>query len=151
MKAVLQYIILVGIPVATVLILVHLGEMTMKAPAFIGGNWALETIAATEGEGSACPGFGFDSEPVLSISQSGLYLEIAFNDRDHTTLSGVLTDLTLNAQKSTDSATFVFDAVIDRQPEPDRLEGTLVISSCDESLSLIGNRRPDIDQTSAEH
>jgi hypothetical protein len=151
MKSILQYTLMVGIPVVTVLILVQIGERTMKAPAFIGGDWVLETIAEDGGESFDCPALVFEQDPVLSISQSGLYLEISFNDRDNTTFSAMLTGLTITGGGSGGDATHSFSATVDRQPEPDRLAGLLTISSCHELFSFTGSRLPDIDQTSEGH
>lgn len=150
MKAFLQYAALVGIPILSVLIFIRIGENTLNAPASIGGAWDLEPVFASDA-GIECPDLVFEGEPVLSISQSGIYLEIEFNDRDNTTLSGMLTDLTVNAQKSTASSTISLDAAIDRQPDPDRLEGMLSVSSCAEPFSILASRRSEINLLSEGH
>jgi hypothetical protein len=151
MKAALQYMVFVGISIVIVLIFVRIGEKYMSAPASIGGNWILEPDSKTGEAGFNCPALVFDDEPALSISQSGVYLEVTFNDRDHTSLSGMLTDLTVNAEKSTASGSTILEAEIDRQTEPDRLEGKLMVSSCQGPISLVGSRQPSVHQTSEGH
>ena len=151
MKAFLQYAAMVGIPFIIVLIFVRVGEKIMSAPASIGGNWTLEPSLETGEAGFECPAFVFEGELVMTISQSGVYLEVTFNDRDNTTLSGMLTDLSISAQKSTPFVSFILEAAVDRQPEPDSLDGILMLSSCEEPFSFLGSRWPDINQTSEGH
>jgi len=146
MKAFLHYIVLVGIPVLSVIVFLQIGENSLTAPASVGGKWQLEPILA-EGN-QVCTDFLFnDEEPRLSISQSGVYLALSFNDEQQTTLSGMLTERTLTAETSEVSLM----ATIDRDAEPDRLEGTLTIASCETTLSLSATRQPELAQTSGGH
>ena len=147
MKAFLLYIGLVGIPIISVLFFVRIGENTLSAPASIHGVWDLEAILETGDAGMECSGMVFDGEPILTISQSGIYIEASFNDREKLTLSGTLTDLTITAKESGLSASFFLVAAVDRQPDPDRLEGTLAVSTCSAPISLQGTRRPELNLT----
>jgi hypothetical protein len=154
MKAAIHYVFLVGIPVLIVFILLRTGENTLIGPASVGGNWLLEIPSQTES--ASCSDFTFGSEePMLNISQSGPHLVLTFNDENHTTLAGKLTDLTITVAGSGSSTLEApllnLSVTVDRQTEPDRLKGTLTIASCGTTLSLSAIRQPEVAQTSGGH
>lgn len=154
MKAVLHYIVLVGLPVLSVLVLLRIGEQSLKAPASIHGNWglALEPQAVRV----VCPGLVFPAEDsILNINQSGPQLYLMFNDKNGTTLRGELTDLTISAE-ATDPAEprkvlWTFAAAVNREAAPDRLEGILSGDSCSSALSVTAHRLPELNQTTGGH
>lgn len=154
-KAILQYTALVGLPVVIVFVLLRIGEHSLKAPASVGGAWELELTPQSASE-PPCGDLPFHTdESVLTISQSGPQLVLAFNDKNHTTLAGRLTDFSIAAEASNPSAPaepqWTLLATVDRQAEPDRFQGTLTVASCGTTISLNATRRPEPDRTSGGH
>jgi hypothetical protein len=134
MKTALQYFLLVVIPVLTVWALIRLGENTLSAPASVGGAWQ----AAVGGAGCGALSFG-EAQPAFQVSQSGLYVTLTFNDEEQTTFSGTLAGLEIAAQSR---AQGTLAATLDRAAHPDRLEGTLDIAACGESIPFAASRLP---------
>ncbi|HNB53430.1 MAG TPA: hypothetical protein PK530_15870 [Anaerolineales bacterium] len=152
MKAVLHYVFLVGIPVLVVLGILRLGENTLKAPASVEGNWllALPENATT----SSCKTMQIDvKEPMLNISQSGPHLVLTFNDENRTDLKGTLNELSINAhsaQVSSDGlSSLSLTLTVDRDAEPDQMQGVLTLESCGETWSFTAVRQPETEQTAS--
>jgi len=155
MKAVLQYVVLVGIPVLIVVGLLQIGEHFLRAPASVGGAWELELMPQSVNDLS-CGDLPFQADqPVLTISQSGPQLRLSFNDEHHTTLAGQLKDLTITAEVVAPSrpaeSPLALRATVDRQTEPNRFQGTLTAAPCGTTLSLTATRRPESDQLTGNH
>ncbi len=81
-RVVLGYCCLVVAPVASLFGIVEAGNR-LKAPVNIDGAWTLHAQ-------SLPPGLRFsaDPAPAMRVSQSGLFLTLAFNDAQHTQLLG---------------------------------------------------------------
>lgn len=135
MRAVLLYLILVGLPVAGILGLLRVGQ-TLSAPIFLAGKWnaqlAPQDPRELAGEGSLLlPG------PItLTIKQSGPNLLLTFEEDPKTTFVGNIRDVTINAGMVRQGATapvvengtipISFQARVERQTERDRLVGVLI-------------------------
>jgi hypothetical protein len=151
MKAVLHYLLLVGMPVLGVFALLRAGER-LTAPVSVGGTWNLE-IDSQFVDSPACTTLSSQSEqPVLTISQSGPHLRLTFNDEGKTMLVGEIDDTTIVANairqpaagdtRDNHAAVIHFEAIVNRQTEPDRLEGTLIMNDCRVSAPLTALRQP---------
>ena len=151
MKAVLPYLLLVVIPVLGVFALLQAGER-LTAPVSVGGTWNLEINPQVAGS-PACTGLSIRSEqPLLTISQSGPHLRLTFNDEGNTMLVGQIDDMTIVANvirhpaagdaRDNQTAVIHLEAVVDRHPEPDRLEGTLIMNGCLVSVPFTAVRQP---------
>ena len=153
MKAVIGYMIMVGLPIIGIFALLQIGEQ-LTAPISVGGNWQLEAESATYEQTSCWQLLTWPPQPGLNISQSGLYLQITLNDADLATLSGELTDTTITAStsnkttintrnKEADDAPeeYYLQMIVDPQSEPERLTGTLSGNTC-VSTAISGVRQP---------
>jgi hypothetical protein len=150
MKAAVHYIFLVGIPVIIVFILLRFGENTLTAPVHIGGIWLLESPLQTAK--SSCEDLNLDYEdPTLNISQSGPHIVLFFNDENQTALKGTLTGQTILTHPSNEAnkPDISLSLTINSEAEPDKLDGTLVITACEETWSFTATRQPDLDTASA--
>lgn len=149
MKSFLQYAALVGIFVLGVLGILRLGH-SLQAPASVGGNWTLQ-LTLPPGLDPACtlalPG---TDSAVLEISQSGPELVLTLNDANQTTFSGQLAGLKINASSKQEPG-WQLEADVDRQPEPDRLVGTLASGSCAASIQVVGIRQPHSTSLTGQH
>ena len=133
MRAVLLYLVLVGLPVLGICGLLRVGQ-TLSAPISLAGRWNAQLSVASP-LGSSVGGPLIHPGPtVLSISQSGSQVFLTFDDIQKTTLIGNIQDLTIDAsfipESATDTSgsattTIYFQGRIDRQTEPNRLLGVL--------------------------
>lgn len=82
MKAVLIYLVLVGIPVAGVIGVLRMGRDIIPAPS-VGGTWS-----ATIRRDSACGSPAVDDTATVVVSQSGPRLDIQFSRPDLVDLRG---------------------------------------------------------------
>lgn len=87
-RLMVEYLVLVGIPLAVILVLLQFGEYIQAAPA-IDGAWVMQAESPPGANqcSAAVAGFGGRS---LVISQSGRYLTAIWDHRPRTKLYGVL-------------------------------------------------------------
>lgn len=136
MRLILLYLFLVGMPILGVLAILRLGE-NLTPPVSVGGAWNIE-ISSQTGDNLACSNPLMSSQqPILTISQSGPRLLLIFNDPARTTLIGEIHEATITARTpghganatADETARLYLEARVDRQTEPDRLQGTFAFSS----------------------
>jgi len=141
MKSVLNYLILVGLPVCGVLLILRAGQ-SLKAPSSIGGAWAVE-VSAPLGCGASAMG---SEPPVLIIAQSGPHLNLTLNSNPPTILSGVIEAAQVTASQtegaSQSAAPVYLEATLDSQAVPDQLSGQITLAGCSTSLPFTATRRP---------
>jgi hypothetical protein len=149
MKVILQYFMMIGISILGILGILQLGK-SLEAPASVGGVWSVQWPDLAQAT-AACPSIAFGAEsPELTISQSGRELLITFQDSNRTAFSGRLQGLTIDAGAKQDPDLH-FEATIDRQAEPDRLQGRLASSQCGIAISLTGLRQGHLPSLTGEH
>lgn len=99
MKAFLQYLVLIGVPLLGLLAVLHYGNR-LQAPIFIGGTWVIDP-PDLEIPQPVCTPFGFATgRQEMTFSQSGRYVEVRFDDPD-SHAAGKLDGLTLIAEGRT--------------------------------------------------
>lgn len=153
MKTVIEYLIMVGLPLIGVFALLQVGEQ-LTPPISVGGEWHLETESETVDQTSCWQLFTWPAQPAINISQSGLFLQQTLNDASQTVFSGELVGTAITASSSDQAAissrkrdtantqsNFYLKLVVDQQSEPDRLSGTLSGDNC-VSTSITGIRQP---------
>jgi hypothetical protein len=163
MRAILLYILLVGIPVLGVVGILRLGQ-GLRPPTSVGGTWVVE-IGRPAVEAPSCIAEHLGSHHlVLSISQSGTHLLVTLSGEKRTTLEGEIKDGSITAGShrrlgagaeapGEDVAAIGFHATVDRREKTDRLLGMLTFS---ESMTraaapFIAMRQPGIDHTTGGH
>jgi hypothetical protein len=131
MKKVLLYLILVGIPVLAVLGILQLGR-GLTAPIAVAGTWNIEKNSPLTTV-STCGALPISSDkPALTIIQAGSHLQLRFNDKDSTTLTGELHEQTISTTTtpSQSQPAIRLEAGVNRQPEPDSMQGVLTFTQC---------------------
>lgn len=131
MKAVLLYVVLVGIPVLVVLGILQLGR-GLTAPIAVSGTWSIDKSSLGT-NASPCGALPISSDkPALTITQSGPHLQLRFNDRDSTTLTGELHEQTISTINTGNQSqpAIRLEASVDRQTEPDSMQGVLNFTPC---------------------
>ena len=153
MKTIIQYIILVGVPLLGVLVILRLGSH-LQAPASVGGSWILQ-IEPRDGSAAACPEYPeWLLPPVMLVSQSGSDLVIKLNDSQKSVFSGKLHELTITGSEkptSNPTAPVFLVAAVDRSVEPDTLEGYFATPTCTSRLPVTGVRQPHAVNITGEH
>jgi hypothetical protein len=146
MKAVLQYFILLSVSLLCILGIMRVGQ-GLKAPASIGGLWSLEWVNPISVP-SNCQLASFEAgPPELLISQSGPEVVITLQD---TSFSGKLSELTIDARAKRNPDLHLF-ASIDRQAEPDQLQGVLASDQCAAVFDFKGSRQGHLPSLTGEH
>jgi hypothetical protein len=138
MKALVHYVFLVGLPVLGVLGVLHIGQ-NAEAPASVGGNWYVTWDVPLAGGCPALPDAADSAS--LFISQSGPHLVMELNGGVKTNLSGVLDELHITGMAA-GWETAVFQAAVDRQPEPDQMSGLFAPPGCATSYAFTAVRQP---------
>ena len=136
MKALLLYVVLVGVPIAGVFGIVWLGR-DLKPPISVGGAWSME-LGNRPVDALPCNAFASSKSLTLNVSQSGPYLVLSLNDQNATRLSGEANGASITAASPEQMTTgspgaanaIQLQANIDRQPGQDRLQGTLTVANC---------------------
>lgn len=119
----------------------------MVAPQWIGGKWAIDPKGVDDS--AYCEHLVIASkEPNLSITQSGRWIDIEFNDDAHTLFRGDIEGMKLNTQTvSTVLATdknakclgnnrLILAATILKDGEQTKLAGQLKVDGCDNCASV---------------
>ena len=136
MRAVLLYLVLVGLPVLGILGLLRVGQ-TLSAPTSLAGSWNAQLNVPGPPGSSAGDPLVHPGPTVLSITQSGPRVFLTFDDIQKTTLIGSVQGLLIYAsfipERATDASGAVTTAVhfrgrVDRQTEPDQLLGALIFN-----------------------
>jgi hypothetical protein len=149
MKTVFQYFILVGVSVLGILGILRLGQ-GLKAPASVGGVWSLQWANPVSVK-SNCPSISFEAEsPEILISQSGPAVVITLHDATQTTFSGRLSELTIDARAKRNPQLHLV-ASIDRQVEPDQLQGVLTSNQCAVAINFTGTRLEHLPSLTGVH
>jgi hypothetical protein len=144
MKVFSQYMLMVSIPLVVVFGLLQLGR-NLKAPVSVGGAWSLDLSSQSMVAGACDNALTWTEPPILTITQSGPYISLDFNDTQHTKLDGHLEGTDLSGGTSNTSNVnpgLQFFAFVDRQVEPDRLQIAMKLRGCSESISIVGTRLP---------
>jgi hypothetical protein len=132
MKAILLYLVLVGVPILVVLGILQLGR-GLTAPIAVAGTWSIEKTSQIANDGS-CGALPISSDgPALTITQSGSHVQLMFNDKDRTTLAGELHEKTISTATNTSDQgadAIRLEATVDRQIEPTSLQGVLSFAHC---------------------
>lgn len=136
MKTLLVYLFLVGTPLVGVFVILEYGEK-LSAPPAVEGVWELDA-GFVEQAAAACMPLRFREAPaVLTVSQSGQYLVLRFNDTGATSLSGKLEGTAVTAQGVDEPPTGACTApatvravLVQATDAPDRFEGTWGASDC---------------------
>jgi hypothetical protein len=89
MKSVLLYLVLVGTPLLGLLGIIEAGER-LTPPQSVGGDWQLADESARALAGWCAAGPVARPPTTLTVSQSGTYLELAFDGRPKRSLSARL-------------------------------------------------------------
>ena len=136
---VIAYILLVGIPIASLLLILEHGRK-MTAPVSVDGNWLLQgdlTSLTALPCGSATP---VPEDAVLNISQSGKNFEVTLPNGFRTETSGVIEGKVLKATLAPTlqphsapcgkdhSVTLTASLNLDTRPKS--LEGTIGVEDC---------------------
>jgi hypothetical protein len=141
MKVVVQYLLLVGIPLLCLLGVLWAGA-DLQAPQSVGGVWA---VAIDPSTALGCAGMDtWEGDPQLVISQSGDQLTLLFNDTSRTRLDGKLNGLTITAEgkAAPDSQiTLHFQALVDPESSPERMSAELSSTQCQAPIGLDGIRQ----------
>jgi hypothetical protein len=142
MRLILTYLILVGIPIVLILGVLQLGSH-LEAPASVGGTWVVSPTPqdneSKECEALLVPG-GLMQWIIL---QSGPWLEIRVTGNSQISLEGELSGTTITANSDDPdkrSLSIQVQAVVDRNAEPDRLEGTILTNYCSQPVVIKGVR-----------
>src|SRR6267378_4265967 len=94
MRAVLLYLVLVGLPVLGIFGLLRVGQ-TLSAPISLAGRWNAQLSVASPLGSSVGDPLIHPGPTVLSITQSGPQVFLTFDDIQKTTLIGNVQDLTI--------------------------------------------------------
>lgn len=98
MKLVLLYLALVGTPLLGLLGILRIGE-TLDVPVSIGGTWTVEPATAQAIQRSCVSLELPDRDPEMTVSQSGRYVQVRFNDAARTSMIGRLRAHTLTVRQ----------------------------------------------------
>jgi hypothetical protein len=138
-----------GVSVLGILGIMQLGQ-GLKAPASVGGVWSLRWANPVAVK-TNCPSIPFEAEvPELLISQSGREVVVTLHDAPHTTFSGELGELTIDARAKRNPSLHLVVS-IDRQVEPDQLQGMLTSDQCATTLNFTGIRQRHLPSLTGEH
>jgi hypothetical protein len=149
MKVIFQYFMMIGISILGILGILQLGK-SLEAPPSVGGVWSVQWADLAPAI-SACPSVAFgEKSPKLTISQSGEELLITFPDANRTTFSGRLQGFLIDARAKHDPG-LLLQATVDRQADPDQLQGTLTSSQCGTAINLTGLRQGHLPSLTGEH
>ncbi len=138
MRPILLYLVLVGLPVLGTLGLLQVGQ-NLVAPISLAGKWSAQLTppnpCGLSDEVSLLPA----GPTTLSITQSGPNLLISFEDDSKSTFAGNIREVIIDAGMVSQHATAIhtskgtvaiyFHARVDRQSEPDRLLGALILDN----------------------
>lgn len=149
MKAVLHYLVLVGIPIVGVLGLLRLGS-NIVPPISVGGVWRLELASSALAETDCARLFDADVQPLLTISQSGMYLTMELNTIEKLRFKGTLSESAI-ATIQNESETVIFQAVVDHQSSPHTLTGAVSLPACNLSLPFTGFRQSHVAEAIEGH
>jgi hypothetical protein len=156
-KPVLTYVVLVGLPMLGVLEALQLGR-GLRAPTRVVGKWVLQPDASYTGGSNCVKLLSLLKDPVLSMSQSGTHLVLSFNDGLKTSLTGSIEQTSLAASVSSqpessvgeagcDGGRIYLKAIVEGEPEQQRLSGTLMMPGCHEcspvSFTGLRQRQPE--------
>lgn len=142
MKAILLYLVLVGVPVAGVYGIVCLGR-DLKPPVSVAGAWTVE-LTPRAADSVPCKSFVVPSKSlILKVTQTGPHVDLTLNDQSATRLSGEVNFESLTA-KSQGAVTTSMQAGIDRHSDVERLSGTFTFANCPagSELSFTAVRQP---------
>lgn len=132
MKTLLQYLIMVVAVLVAIFAVLRWGE-TLQAPPSVHGDWRL--AQPRQGE---CPALAALPNPdLLSISQSGLYLEITVGGS-----SGPIWHGQLNGNLLTVTGLSGLSLTLNKHAEPQTLSGELRFPGCESELQAHYLRLP---------
>jgi hypothetical protein len=145
MRLIPLYLLLIGAPALGVLGLLRMGR-DLTPPISIKGTWTTEIVPQAPGE-QPCEEALRLNHKTLTISQSGLYLLLKFDDEKGTTLNGQIQNTTVTAEarhrstastnEQNDAAAISIHANLDRQQlEPERLRGELTLDGCPPGIKM---------------
>jgi hypothetical protein len=138
MRLVLLYLSLVGVPIAGILGILHVGER-LTPPIAVGGAWIVEVEAPATGVPACNTALWQAQEPILTISQSGPHLQLTLSHEDRITFLGEIREGRVTAEAEVtraaanipeDRASAHLEAWVDHQAQPMRLRGVLTMIQC---------------------
>lgn len=91
MRAIILYMLLVGLPLAGIAQVIYMGQ-SLKGPASVGGSWLLDQRIHTQ---PCAKALMLSSNAKLTIMQSGPYLNIRLDEKENT-FSGHLGGVTIS-------------------------------------------------------
>jgi hypothetical protein len=148
MKIILIYVALVGCLLLGLLEILRIGEK-LNAPANISGEWEINNEFAADVSRSCMHVLFRETEPRLSIDQSGVYLKALFNDISHIEMEGRLVNnkivlKQINQFKNNPADVYenklsaeLYLTVIQDNKKPGVLLGDWKISNCDNCRVII--------------
>jgi hypothetical protein len=132
MKTILQYLIMVVAVLIAIFAVLRWGEI-LQAPPSVHGDWRLAQSLQVE-----CPALASLRNPdLLSISQSGLYLEIKVGGS-----GGPIWHGRLNGNLLTVAGLSGLSLTLNQQAEPQTLSGELRFPGCEIELQTHYLRQP---------
>jgi hypothetical protein len=147
LRSLLTYLALVGVPVAALLGILHLGR-GLQAPPPLGGEWTVAASpspspATSPSAGPTCAAWGDSlARGGLSISQSGVHLDVTLRLAGERRVSALLRGDTIRgaAERTGDSAPgraacdpasgLKIEAAVDPRADPRRMDGVVRFRSC---------------------
>jgi hypothetical protein len=161
MKAILLYMILVGVPVLGILGLLRVGQR-VSAPISLVGKWSAQLTPPNPQDLAGDDSLLRPGSTSLRISQSGSHLLLSFGDGQNTTFVGNIQDMTINAglvrkgdtgpDRSDRTTAAKLNARVDRQTDPDRLVGIVIFDygSISTEVLLTATRQNGVSKSTGE-
>jgi hypothetical protein len=150
MKIILFYISFMSAFLAGIVTVLWIGSH-LEAPAAVGGAWTMEIDPQSLADVTCETDPAWTESSILTIVQSGKFIDVVFTDDGQTTLSGGIDELTITAQlpssrRNADSNLSMgqptrLQADVDRQEVPNRLSGSIEIAGCAEALPFTAARQ----------
>lgn len=136
MRLPLLYLLLIGMPVLGILGLLRLGR-DLTPPLSVRGSWVAQLDRRALGEMRCDEALGCD-QTILTISQSGTHLLITLNDKRATTFDGQIQEAAVIAEARSPLATAAIhlQAEVDRQTDPQRLQGVFILQGSPSSIQV---------------
>lgn len=143
MKSLLLYLVLVITPLLGLLGILQIGEK-LQAPAPVGGIWAVEPGTSEALKQSCAPLKASGDRLEMTLSQSGRYVQLQFNDAEKTTMTGRFDDSVLTLRQILGSGVrnrcgSATAAALQLRHTPtgaERLSGTWKIPECDDCSQI---------------
>jgi hypothetical protein len=138
MKAIITYLILVGLPILGILGVLQIGS-DLIAPVSVGGVWEV-TMTSQSPMNVNCGRLQTADKPMqMNVIQSGPFLVLQLDGSEQIVLEGTLSDTTLAASTKAGGSrpsSLQIQAVIDSLAQPDQMHGTMLDIQCSQVITL---------------